>query len=235
MTNNLIIIDNMAIKLKQHISFLNCWSEVRLLSVPPAQALFNNSVTFLRTLVLAPFCALVGRKLAEFFILGIVLFATHAEANVINIPSIENFPAVREFYHAVDTQPQPSLPRWNLSGIALLKAVNDYYNSTITYRDHKPGRNYYQTPAETIASGGNCEDYATTKWLALVQNGIDPHDMYFYSGVHSTYKIQHMILAVYLNKHFYYLDNTTDNLDTLTIQGNASWLINRYGVTVFTN
>lgn len=167
-------------------------------------------------------------------IAGVVLTAIPVEAKTISITNIDNFPSVVDFYGKIDHDPQPTVPHWDKAGIELLTQVNDYYNGAIVYQNHHDGKNYYQSPQQTISSGkGNCEDYATIKWWALINNGIDPHDMYFYSGIHDFYGTDHTVLAVNLNNHFYYLDNTTKDLNILTIKNDASWMINRYGVLIY--
>lgn len=176
------------------------------------------------------------KKLLIGTLILINLVAWAAQARSITIDNIDNFPALKSFYNQVDYEPQPKTIKWNKKGAELLKEVNLYYNKKILYENHTGKANYYQTPKQTMDLGrGNCEDYATAKWWALVNNGVDQHIMYFYSGIHQDYKINHTVLAVFLNNRFYYLDNTTEDMDKTTIESDASWMANRYGVTIFVN
>ena len=72
---------------------------------------------------------------------------------------------------------QKSVSKMNLrSGnfMAQLKNVNQYFNY-VNFRSETG--DYWKTPAEFMARGGDCEDYAIAKYLSLRSLGVPDDDM----------------------------------------------------------
>lgn len=59
---------------------------------------------------------------------------------------------------------------------ARLKAVNDFFNRRVAFRDDSVAwgqLDYWATPLEMLAKGqGDCEDYANAKYFALLASGV---------------------------------------------------------------
>jgi len=87
--------------------------------------------------------------------------------------------------------------------------VNDFVNKTQYVADTSNyGKNdYWATPVEFFANGGDCEDYAITKYTALRALGV-PEDRLRVAIVQDTQKnIPHAILIVYTDGGAVILDN----------------------------
>jgi len=71
---------------------------------------------------------------------------------------------------------------------------------------------YWETPIEFLKRGGDCEDYAITKYVALRTLGV-PEDRLRVAIVQDTYKnIPHAVLVVYTESGAYILDNQNPSL-----------------------
>ncbi len=71
---------------------------------------------------------------------------------------------------------------------------------------------YWATPIEFIQRGGDCEDYAIAKYVALRSLGV-PEDRLRIAIVQDTYKnIPHAVLVVYTESGAYILDNQNEKL-----------------------
>ncbi len=74
---------------------------------------------------------------------------------------------------------------------------------------------YWETPFEFLARGGQCQDYAISKYLALEAAGVPDSDLRV-AVVHDTQSNQdHAILLVTVDGHDFVLDNQTTTVDPL--------------------
>ncbi len=111
--------------------------------------------------------------------------------------------------------------------------VNDFVNQTRYISDSRNwGKNdYWEVPAEFIRRGGDCEDFAIAKYVALRSLGV-PEERLRIAIVQDTQKnIPHALLIVYTDEGAYYLDNQSKSLGAA---GNAGryrpvFSINREG------
>ena len=97
------------------------------------------------------------------------------------------------------------------SAMEQIMAVNDYANQK-TYRLDRENygiNDYWATPMEFLSKGGDCEDYAITKLLSLLQLGFDTDSMRMVVLVDTKLKTPHAALALYTNDNILILDNQT--------------------------
>lgn len=100
----------------------------------------------------------------------------------------------------------------NASTMDKAKAVTVFFNRW-PYRtdlDIYKVADYWATPAEFLANSGDCEDYAITKFYALIKLGVDPESMRIVALRDTIRNLAHAILVVYMNDDAYILDNLTD-------------------------
>lgn len=120
----------------------------------------------------------------------------------------------REMRHSQSTQ---FVSLWrnkfgSLKGLSLkdkVDAVNDIVNAEEYIVDSKNwGKSdYWSTPMEFFARGGDCEDFAITKYVALRTLGV-PEERLRLAVVHDNEKnIPHAILVVYGDNENFILDN----------------------------
>jgi predicted transglutaminase-like cysteine proteinase len=118
----------------------------------------------------------------------------------------------------------------------MIAGVNDVVNRIRYVNDNQIyGKNdYWATPMEFIANGGDCEDYAITKYTALRALGV-PEDRLRVAIVQDLQKnVPHAILIVYTDNGALILDNqikTVVNAERIShykpifsINRNAWWL-----------
>ena len=94
-----------------------------------------------------------------------------------------------------------------------IMAVNDYVNQK-TYkldRENYGMNDYWATPMEFLYKGGDCEDYAITKLLSLLQLGFAPDSMMVVL-MDTKLKTPHAALALYTNDDILILDNQTQDV-----------------------
>ncbi|MCC6598813.1 MAG: transglutaminase-like cysteine peptidase [Alphaproteobacteria bacterium] len=97
---------------------------------------------------------------------------------------------------------------------AMAENVNTFVNKTPYVSDAKNWKqsDYWATPIEFAARGGDCEDFAITKYVALRSLGV-PEDRMRIAIVQDTQKnIPHAVLVVYTEAGAYILDNQNQNL-----------------------
>lgn len=100
----------------------------------------------------------------------------------------------------------------NASTMEKAKAVTVFFNRW-PYRtdmDVYKVADYWATPAEFLARSGDCEDYAITKFYALVKLGVDPESMRIVALRDTIRNLAHAVLVVYVDNDAYVLDNLTD-------------------------
>ncbi|CAK7037357.1 MAG: hypothetical protein DELT_00624 [Desulfovibrio sp.] len=92
------------------------------------------------------------------------------------------------------------------------KAVTVFFNRWPYRTDNDVYKvsDYWATPAEFLKRSGDCEDYAMTKFYALVKLGVDPEAMRIVALRDTIRNLAHAILVVYTENDAYVLDNLTD-------------------------
>lgn len=68
---------------------------------------------------------------------------------------------------------------------------------------------YWATPREFLQRSGDCEDYAITKFYALIKLGVDPEKMRIVALKDTIRNEGHAVLVLYTNNDAYVLDNLT--------------------------
>lgn len=109
------------------------------------------------------------------------------------------------------------MARWNallaeLRGaepMAQLVAVNNFVNKVAYVSDRRNYRvdDYWATPAEFFAAGGDCEDYALAKFVSLYRLGYHEDRLRIAIVYDERRRMHHAFLAVYLADDIYLLDN----------------------------
>jgi len=108
-----------------------------------------------------------------------------------------------------------------LPTMAKIHAVNNYVNS-VPYVEDKVNygkSDYWATPAEFFARGGDCEDYAIAKYAALRHLGVPESNMRLAIVQDKIKNIPHAILIVYTEEGVVMLDNqikATQNVASVT-------------------
>tara|TARA_B100001778_G_scaffold308237_1_gene288856 strand:- start:122 stop:1042 length:921 start_codon:yes stop_codon:yes gene_type:complete len=96
-----------------------------------------------------------------------------------------------------------------LSLIEKIKAVNTFANAMpyIEDIDLYGKSDYWATPSEFFARGGDCEDFALAKYVALKQLGVNPAQMRLAIVKDKVKNQMHAVLIVYTEDGPYVLDN----------------------------
>jgi predicted transglutaminase-like cysteine proteinase len=96
-----------------------------------------------------------------------------------------------------------------LSLVEKIKAVNTFANNMpyIEDIDLYGKSDYWATPSEFFARGGDCEDFAMAKYVALKQLGVSPSQMRLAIVKDKVKNQMHAILIVYTESGAYVLDN----------------------------
>lgn len=112
---------------------------------------------------------------------------------------------------------RPEVKKWlaflgSLEGASESKkisAVNDYFNKVRFVADAKNygQSDYWATPAEFLARGGDCEDYAVAKYISLRALGISKERMRLAIVNDSIMRMPHALLVVYQGFQAKILDN----------------------------
>ena len=97
-------------------------------------------------------------------------------------------------------------------------AVNEYVNNTkyIEDKDNYGKSDYWATPAEFFARGGDCEDYAIAKYAMLKRLGIAEENMRLAIVTDTLKNIPHALLIVYTDNGAMILDNQTKTAKDMT-------------------
>lgn len=90
-----------------------------------------------------------------------------------------------------------------------LKAVNRYANSKDYVLDlHNYGvEDYWAIPREFLYNGGDCEDYAITKFFSLRWLGLPDEDLRLVIVQDTNLRVPHAVLAVARGPEVFILDN----------------------------
>lgn len=92
------------------------------------------------------------------------------------------------------------------------KAVTAFFNRWPYRTDQEVYKlpDYWATPAEFLSKSGDCEDYAITKFYALMQLGVPPESMRIVALKDTIRNLAHAVLVVYTDNDVFVLDNLTD-------------------------
>ncbi len=95
------------------------------------------------------------------------------------------------------------------SQLAQMNAVNTWANSRPYVEDQVNWGvpDYWETPGEFLARGGDCEDYAITKYMSLVRLGFSPDDLRIVIVKDTAAKAFHAVLAARIDGRVWLLDN----------------------------
>lgn len=98
------------------------------------------------------------------------------------------------------------------SDLEKAKAVTAFFNRWPYKTDQAVYKvaDYWATPKEFMKNSGDCEDYAITKFYALMKLGVDPDNMRIVALKDTIRNLAHAILVIYTNNDAYVLDNLTD-------------------------
>lgn len=98
-----------------------------------------------------------------------------------------------------------------------LESINNITNQSVTYKSdyvrHQVS-DYWETPVETLIGGGDCEDIALLKAVALYHKGWARDKMFLLLG-YTRYRgkrIAHAVLLVEHKDKFYVLDNMVNKV-----------------------
>jgi predicted transglutaminase-like cysteine proteinase len=92
-----------------------------------------------------------------------------------------------------------------------IQAVNQFLNQWQYKTDEQNygQRDYWATPLEFLRRSGDCEDYAIAKYVSLRQLGFGADDLRLVVLRDVVRDLPHAVLAVYLDREVYILDNLT--------------------------
>ncbi len=92
-----------------------------------------------------------------------------------------------------------------------IQAVNQFLNQWQYKTDEQNygQRDYWATPLEFLSRSGDCEDYAIAKYVSLRQLGFAAEDLRLVVLRDVVRDLPHAVLAVYLDREVYILDNLT--------------------------
>ena len=99
----------------------------------------------------------------------------------------------------------------NASDLEKAKAVTAFFNRWPYKTDQMVYKvaDYWATPREFMKNSGDCEDYAITKFYALMHLGVDPENMRIVALRDTIRNLAHAVLVIYTNNDAYILDNLT--------------------------
>ena len=98
------------------------------------------------------------------------------------------------------------------------KAVTAFFNRWPYKTDQAVYKvtDYWATPEEFMKNSGDCEDYAITKFYALMKLGVDPDNIRIVALKDTIRNLAHAVLVVHIENDAYVLDNLTDMVLTHT-------------------
>ncbi len=95
-----------------------------------------------------------------------------------------------------------------------LHSINRFVNATtfIEDWDNWGVKDYWSAPGEFFAMGGDCEDYAISKYLSLRRLGFHPDDLRLVVLIDTHRLVAHAVLVVNLDGRSLVLDNLHDQV-----------------------
>jgi predicted transglutaminase-like cysteine proteinase len=96
--------------------------------------------------------------------------------------------------------------------IEKVRGVNNFFNQWPYKRDPEAWgvEDYWATPREFIQKSGDCEDYAVTKFYALLNLGVPKEQMRIAAVKDEIRGLGHAVLVVFMDDDAYILDNLTN-------------------------
>jgi predicted transglutaminase-like cysteine proteinase len=96
--------------------------------------------------------------------------------------------------------------------IEKVRGVNNFFNQWPYKRDPEAWgvEDYWATPREFIQKSGDCEDYAVTKFYALLNLGVPKEQMRIAAVKDGIRGLGHAVLVVFMDDDAYILDNLTN-------------------------
>jgi predicted transglutaminase-like cysteine proteinase len=112
------------------------------------------------------------------------------------------FPKFKAWFHFLETIKSKPLNEQ-------CRLVNDWTNTFAYIQDSKNWKqsDYWATPLELFTHGGDCEDYAAAKYLALKRLGVPVGNMRLVVLNDKQRRTGHAVLVVYQQKQVWMLDN----------------------------
>lgn len=110
----------------------------------------------------------------------------------------------------------------HLTGMDQVDAVNRFVNA-VRYCNDVGESNQWITPAKFLATCGDCEDYASTKYLILRQLGWTDMAIIYY-GLQN---VKHAVLIIRIDGQELMLDNRTNYIKTWA--GTPTYIVNAEG------
>jgi predicted transglutaminase-like cysteine proteinase len=100
-----------------------------------------------------------------------------------------------------------------------MNAVNQWANARPYVEDivNWGVADYWETPGEFLARGGDCEDYAIFKYASLVQLGFSPNNLRIVIVNDTNMKVFHAVLAVRADGEIWLLDNQIAQVIPLSV------------------
>lgn len=100
----------------------------------------------------------------------------------------------------------------NLESVTMIRKVNDLFNSVnyINDKDNWGRSDYWATPIEFMRKGGDCEDFAIAKYVALRALGMPENRLRLTIVKDMVKGIPHALLVVYTDQGPVILDNQSD-------------------------
>lgn len=116
-------------------------------------------------------------------------------------------PKFGEWLHFIDTNKTKAL-------LEKFRLVNDWTNTAGFIPDSKNWKvnDYWATPYELFTKGGDCEDYAAAKYLALRMMGVSTPDLRLVVLDDTHRNANHAILVAYAQNASHMLDNQIKNI-----------------------
>lgn len=109
-------------------------------------------------------------------------------------------------------------PAGKVGGVAVLDEVNRRINRVTYVSDYNNWKktDYWATPDEFFARGGDCEDFAIAKFATLEAAGFAADTMRLVVLYNNQKQELHAVLAVHYAGQVYILDNESNELRTLS-------------------
>jgi predicted transglutaminase-like cysteine proteinase len=93
-----------------------------------------------------------------------------------------------------------------------IRGVNNFFNQWPYKLDREAWgvEDYWATPREFLQKSGDCEDYAVTKFYALLNLGVPKENMRIAAVKDGIRGLGHAVLVVFMDDDAYLLDNLTN-------------------------
>jgi predicted transglutaminase-like cysteine proteinase len=114
-----------------------------------------------------------------------------------------------------------------------MQAVNQWANARPYVEDivNWGVADYWETPGQFLARGGDCEDYAVFKYFSLIRLGFSPDDLRIVVVDDAKLKAFHAVLAVRAGGETWLLDSQIAEIETLAaaVQYAPIYSLNEHG------